>query len=119
MPTRCVAAWCSNTHSDGVSLFRFPRDPVLKEQWVKQVQRTRAQWKPSESSVLCSKHFTDDCFEVAYDLATQFGIKKTRKLKPGAVPSLFLRKRPQEDDQSSPARKRSAVEKRERSRVRH
>ena len=73
-------------------MFRFPRDPVLKEQWVKQVQRTRAQWKPSESSVLCSKHFTDDCFEVAYDLATQFGIKKTRKLKPGAVPSLFLRK---------------------------
>ena len=27
----CVAAGCFNTHSDGVGLHRFARDPVLRE----------------------------------------------------------------------------------------
>ena len=38
MVKRCVAAGCSNTHSDGVSLFHFPRDPSLRLQWTRQVQ---------------------------------------------------------------------------------
>ena len=76
-----------------VSLFRLPKDPVLKAEWVKQVQKTRAQWKPSDSSVLCSNHFTDDCFEPGFNIATQFGIEKARKLKPKAIPSIFTRKR--------------------------
>ena len=40
MGKRCVAAGCSNMNGDGVSLFRFPRDPALRAQWNKQVQRT-------------------------------------------------------------------------------
>ena len=63
---RCVAYSCSGMHSDGVSLHKFPKDPTLRCQWVKQVQRTRADWKgPIEyiASVLCSKHFTPDCLE--------------------------------------------------------
>ena len=28
MPTRYVAAGCSSTHKEGVSLFKFLRDPV-------------------------------------------------------------------------------------------
>lgn len=129
MPARCVAAGCSNTHSDGISLHKFPRDPVLREEWTKQVQRTRAQWKPSASSVLCSSHFTDDCFEPESNIAAQFGIKKARRLKPTAIPSIFSRKRAggpgtasKSDDHDVGATgtrsKRAAYEKRERSRVR-
>ena len=58
MVNRCVAAGCFNTHSDRVSLFKFPRDAVLRRKWEKQVQRTRAQWKATEHSILCSDYFT-------------------------------------------------------------
>lgn len=127
MPARCVAAACSNTHRDGVSLFKFPKDPFLREKWAKQVQRTRAKWNPTENSVLCSKHFEEDCFEPGTDIAAQFGIKLTRKLKPEAVPSIFTRKRPAATNSSDVEnaggvsttckRKRGALEKKERSRV--
>ena len=46
MPTRCVAAACSNTHSHGVSFFRFSRDPCLKAKLAKQVRHSRTQWNP-------------------------------------------------------------------------
>ena len=92
MVKRCGAAECSNTYSDGVHLFKFPRDPAIRQQWVKQVQRTRAQWSgPSEHSILCSKHFTDSCFEPDSVLASKMGIKKCRRLKDDAIPTIFER----------------------------
>ena len=91
MVNRCVAAGCSNTPSDSVSLFRFSKDTALRRKWEKQVQRTRALWKVTEHSFLCSDHFTVDCFEVDSTLASQFGIKKRRRLKPGSVPTIFHR----------------------------
>ena len=92
MGKRCVAAGCSNTNGDGVSLFRFPRDPALRAQWNKQVQRTRADWKgATEYSVLCSEHFTSKCFEEDSFIAAQFGLTKRKRLKPDAVPSVFHR----------------------------
>ena len=58
MVKSCVAANCSNTYRDGVSLFKFPKDPALRQKWIKNVQRTRAKWSgPSEHSVSCSQHF--------------------------------------------------------------
>ena len=89
MPLRCVAAGCSNTYEDGVSLFKFPKDPARRRQWTRQVQTTRAKWKPSEYSVLCSKHFKEDCFESQVAMAAKLGIKKHQKLKPDAVPTIF------------------------------
>ncbi|KAF3842786.1 hypothetical protein F7725_001635 [Dissostichus mawsoni] len=50
MPSRCVAANCSNTNKDGVSLFKFPKELSLRSQWTAQVQRTRQGWSPSTSS---------------------------------------------------------------------
>ena len=38
MVKHCIAAGCSNTNADGVSLFRFLRNPSLCVQWNKQVQ---------------------------------------------------------------------------------
>ena len=70
MVNTCIAAGCSNTASDHVSLFKFPKDPVLRRQWEKQVQRTRAQWKATEHSHLCSEHLPSDAFHI--DSATLF-----------------------------------------------
>ena len=82
MVKRCVAAGCSYTHADGISLFSFPRDPSLRALWNKQVQRTRADWRDAtDYSVLCSEHFTKDCFEQGSVMASQFGIQKRRRLK--------------------------------------
>ena len=51
MVNRCVAAGCSNTPSDRVSLLKLPSDGVLRCIWEKQVQRTLAQWKAT-----CTTH---------------------------------------------------------------
>ena len=94
MPKRCVAAGCSNTYSNKVSLFKLPKVPVLRQKWVKQVQRTRAEWSgPSDHSVLCSDHFDSSCFEPDTKLASQMGIQKIIRLKEGAVPTIFERQR--------------------------
>ena len=104
-------------------MIQFPKNPALKAQWEKQVQRTRANWKASENSYLCSEHFTPESFEVDFQLAAQFGIKKRRRLKPDAVLSIFprvaivaMRKRESSgsDRASASKRKRGAVEKRKR-----
>ena len=56
------------------------------------MQRTPADWRDAtDYSVLCSEHFTNDCFEEASIIAAQFGIQKRRHLKPGAVPTIFNR----------------------------
>ena len=73
MVRRCVAAGCSNSHSDNVRMHKFPRDPELRKKWEKQVQRTREQWTATETSFLCSDHFEADCFEEGSTLAEQMG----------------------------------------------
>ena len=139
MGKRCVAVCCSSTNADGISLFGFPKDAAVRALWVKEVQWTRAKWTATKYSVLCSKHFEEDCFETKVSVASQFGIHKTRRLKPAAVPSIFerpsaavhpsemgrtlVRKRTADEaagyysttvDGTSKRRKRSAYEKRER-----
>uniref|UniRef100_A0A3B5LRU5 THAP-type domain-containing protein n=1 Tax=Xiphophorus couchianus TaxID=32473 RepID=A0A3B5LRU5_9TELE len=91
MPKRCVAAGCSNYPSEHISLFSFPKDEELRNQWTKQVQRTRGSWVPTASSVLCSEHFPAHCFEEAPGLKEAFGLKVRyrRVIKPTAVPSIF------------------------------
>ena len=91
MVKRCVAANCSNSHKEGVSLFQFPKNPELRKKWIKQVQRTRAKWSGpgSEGAVLCSDHFERECFEPSSLLAQSMGIKKKLLLKPDAVPTIF------------------------------
>ena len=98
---------------------------------MKQVRRTRAQWTPTKHSVLCSEHFTEDSFEVDSTIAATFGISKKRRLKPDAVPTIFLRhssvgsasqdqltrKRVAEPAAQASKRVRGAAEKRDRIRV--
>ena len=133
MVKRCIAAGCSNTYRENVSLFSFPRDSALKERWTKQVRRTRAGWSgPTANSYLCSDHFSEDCFERDTLMAAKLGIQKRKKLKPDAVPTILERNKQHaappskkrtgssETDCSQAAKKpRSGYEKRERARVNH
>ena len=130
MVKRCVAAGCSNTNADGVSLYKFPKNEALRSQWIKQMQRFRAEWTATAYSVLCSKHFSDDCFEPASQIAATFGMQKSRRLKPDAIPTLFDRPSLSSEGErrkrvaktstsllSSTKKRRSAYEKRENYRV--
>ena len=39
MVNRCIAAGCSNTHKDGVSLFLLPKDAAMRKKWADQVKQ--------------------------------------------------------------------------------
>lgn len=124
MVKRCVAAGCSKTYKDGVSLFLFPKDPQMRKKWADQVKRTRDKWDgPTDHSVLCSCHFEEHCFEAEMRLAESLGVeyKKKSRLKSDAVPTIFPRpapKRSSMDAVPEPTKKRRvAFEKRERQRV--
>ena len=119
MPKRGVAAGCNNTVDNGVSVYTFPKDEALKK-WIDQVKRTRDCWAGATvNSVLCSEQFAEISFEESYNLHKSFGLKKYRRLKKGAVPTIFKRKAIDEINESVPVfkRPRSAYMKREQKRV--
>ncbi|XP_061900366.1 uncharacterized protein LOC133648361 isoform X1 [Entelurus aequoreus] len=88
MPSRCVAVGCSNTTKEGVSLHTFPRNKKMRKVWTAQIKLTRAEWDgPSERSVVCSDHFHDSDFEDE-GLWLEFGMKRSKKLKPNAIPKI-------------------------------
>ncbi|XP_062325879.1 uncharacterized protein LOC134026882 [Osmerus eperlanus] len=80
---RCIAYGCesSSVHqNDGTTFHRFPRDsPERMDLWVALAQRDR--WSIGSNVYLCSKHFTDDCFE-----SSEEGLV----LKPDAVPTIAV-----------------------------
>ena len=83
--------------------------------WTLQVRRTRDKWGgPTKYSAVCSEHFTEDCFQPTSVMSKKLGIKMKQLLKPTAIPTSFNRLT------STPKRLRSssAVQKRERARVR-
>ena len=66
--------------------FKFPKDPSQKMAWRVAVRRENIKkglWKPSNHSVVCSKHFKEEDF-VKSDL-----VRLRRDLVQGAVPSVF------------------------------
>ena len=92
MPKRCVAFGCGNTNKDEVSLFSFPKDPVLSKKWTEQVKRTKDKWLgPTNYSFLCSCHFTEDCFQSDVVVAASLGLSRRMKLKFDAIPTVFKR----------------------------
>lgn len=84
MPYHCVAYGCGKTAEDGVTLFKFPKDPEEFHKWEKQVQRTRTQWVATPNSHLCSEHFGKEYFEPRSSTGAL-------KLRPGAAPTVFVR----------------------------
>ena len=57
---------CQNTSYSpgipGISMHYFPSDKSVRLKWTRFVQRHRANFTPSKTSVLCSAHFEDSYF---------------------------------------------------------
>jgi len=67
----------------GYSLQKFPKDESLKRRWTGAVKQQRKDWNgPSPTSVLCSKHFTEDSYKTDGKLYHEtFGIPAQKQLK--------------------------------------
>ncbi|XP_043264813.1 THAP domain-containing protein 1-like isoform X1 [Colletes gigas] len=63
----------------GLSFHRFPKDAKILHQWL--VNIGIENYVPTANSVLCSKHFTPECFEQNYVRV---------RLKKSSVPTLFM-----------------------------
>ena len=58
------------------------------------MKRTRDHWSgTSNYSVLCEKHLTADSFEPDSAIAATMGLAKRKRLKYGAIPTVFERPR--------------------------
>ncbi|XP_033115501.1 THAP domain-containing protein 10-like isoform X2 [Anneissia japonica] len=88
---KCVAAGCSNSHANKVSIHQFPKDEFLRKKWAAAVSKTRLNFQGSVHSVLCSEHFAADDFEPRSLLATSFGVsgRNLKRLKKGVIPTVF------------------------------
>ncbi|OWR53971.1 THAP domain-containing protein 2, partial [Danaus plexippus plexippus] len=62
----------------------FPKCPEIKDKWIDACQNEDALWRPSKDSVVCSRHFTDDCYRQ---------LKRPRRLRMRSVPTLNLPKK--------------------------
>ena len=78
MVNRCIAVGCSNTASDRISLFKFPKYHKLRKQWEKKVQIIWVHWKATKQSHICSKHLISDAFELDSAIAVTFAMKKRK-----------------------------------------
>ena len=103
MPRHCVAAGCDTTSGMGYSLHSFPKDETVRKRWISAVKRQRSSWSsPSSCSLLCSKHFKEDCFVTeGVRYRDDFGVPALRRLKAGAVPTIFPRSSHHLDGNSS------------------
>ena len=116
MVRRCVAANCSNSNeTEGVAVHLFPSDNSISRKWIKFVQVKRV-WKPNSRAktrpLLCSKHFTPDCYKNFTKVSLGFATKL--HLKDNAVPTIHA---PEQNQASTSRGASSAVRKREVSRV--
>ena len=90
MPRHCVAAGCNTVSGMGYSLHSFPKDETLKRKWIGAMKRNRLEWDgPSPSSLLCSKHFKEDCFVTeGVRYRDTLGISVQKRLKADVIPTM-------------------------------
>lgn len=75
--TRCSVKNCFNRRSNYLSLFAYPSDFILTKKWIKKCGlRVASAGELQISKRVCCVHFEED--------------EKKNRLRPGAVPSLFL-----------------------------
>lgn len=97
MPDKCCVPGCSSNYASDktnnyIQVFRFPKDPELKKQWIKNIPRD--EWQPSKWSVVCIKHFNETMVSKTERYKDAAGnwkeISRSKViLNPGAVPCLF------------------------------
>ena len=87
MTKRCVVYGCSNTADKKNCIFTYgipfwgsnsPVPPKRRKKLENLARRKRAKWTPTQHSVVCSKHFTKECFEYGSVAVEKY---KTPRLK--------------------------------------
>ena len=74
-----LAAGCSITSSDGLSLFKFPSDPVLRQRWTKHAGPENPgllEWTVEFCAY--QYNFSEDCFESDSVISASMGLTKRR-----------------------------------------
>ena len=103
MPRCCIAAGYNTSSGMGFSLHSFLKDETLRRKWISTVKHHRSNWDgPSSNSLLCSKHFKEDCFvteRVRFHEALRISAQK--QLKTDAVPTVFAKSSDHVDASSS------------------
>ncbi|KYM93389.1 hypothetical protein ALC62_16012 [Cyphomyrmex costatus] len=78
------------SNKENVSLYYFPKEPVLRKQWLEACQRIETDIKVSCAAV-CEKHFTPDCIEERWTQQRSKNQPRViRKLKKGSIPRKLL-----------------------------
>ncbi|KAG9336397.1 hypothetical protein JZ751_002744 [Albula glossodonta] len=77
---KCNARTGSSKDNDKVTFHRFPlKQPERLKIWIRITQKD--DWTPTPNSVLCSRHFKEDCFDRT---------GQTTRIRAGAVPTIVL-----------------------------
>ena len=103
----CCVVGCKNRRKDRpeLSFHIFPEDLELRAKWIQACKREEGiHFSVTGNTVVCSEHFKEkDFFSAIPGMAT-----KTRRRKPGTVPSVFTFRVPV-PDRPSPAERRAAA----------
>lgn len=90
----CVAAGCTSTNADNISVHEFPKEikRELRRKWINFVKTKRQDFnQPSRFSVLCELHFAPDCYPAEYRIKQSMCIEiKKKRLLPDVVPTIHL-----------------------------
>ncbi|XP_051532923.1 THAP domain-containing protein 5 [Myxocyprinus asiaticus] len=83
-----------------VPFYQFPQQEEILRRWITNMGRD-AEWAPSESSALCSSHFTPDCFESG-----------SSRLHTNAIPTIFdfTQSKNQKDTENPPQYQEATTE---------
>ena len=85
----CAATNCTNRSKSKVRTFKFPADPKIPEEWLKNLKRESFQ--PTKRSRLCENHFTEESFDESYVIILSLGLKPGKpQLKKKTQYQLFL-----------------------------
>ena len=87
----------------GYSLHSFSKDNTRRRKWTSAVKRQGVNWGgPSSSSLLCSKHFKEDCFVTEWvKYRDELCAPAQKRLNPDAIPTIFARSTDRQDTGSN------------------
>ena len=80
----------NNSHTEGITMYQFPTDPVVRAQWVRFVQKHRVDFgEPvNKYASLCSAHFEESCFTRNRSILEGMAASNVRRvLIKGSVPT--------------------------------
>nr|XP_022296455.1 uncharacterized protein LOC111106186 [Crassostrea virginica] len=107
----CQAKFCTVRRGQGYNTFSIPdpkRDYDLCKRWIHNLGNDKLNIKTfvfAYHKIVCEKHFEEDCFEDDIE-ARLMNFKPRKKLKKGAVPTIFLDSKISKKRESSEKRKK-------------